>query len=255
MVVEMGGTRLLIDPVLGDVGSFESYGDIPGNTARNPIVPLGIPVDELLDVDAVIVTHMHRDHFDQAAQDLIPEDMPMVVQNGNDKEFLTDAGYTDVRILPSIYGDESGCKSEPLRIGDIELMKTPGKHGDNDYLAELAGEVCGFVAVAPDEPRLYMAGDTVWYEGVRDVLERFSPEVVVVNAGGNRDIKGRLIMHDVDVLHLHQALPSAKIVAVHMEDINHYTVTREELRLFAEAHGFSDDIAIPENGETVVLGE
>ena len=50
---------------------------------------LPIPVEELLDnVDAVIITHLHEDHWDAAAVELIDKNMPLYVQNEEDAEKL-----------------------------------------------------------------------------------------------------------------------------------------------------------------------
>ena len=48
-----------------------------------------MPVEELLaGVDAVILTHTHLDHWDEAAQKAIPKDLPLFVQNEEDARLV-----------------------------------------------------------------------------------------------------------------------------------------------------------------------
>lgn len=50
-------------------------------------------------VDAVIVTHTHLDHWDDAAQATIPKNMPLFVQNKEDQKIIQSQGFKDVRVL------------------------------------------------------------------------------------------------------------------------------------------------------------
>ncbi len=45
-------------------------------------------MDRILDVDAVIVTHLHIDHWDEAAVRLVPKEMPIFVQDYSDAQVL-----------------------------------------------------------------------------------------------------------------------------------------------------------------------
>lgn len=48
-------------------------------------MPLPVPVTQLLNVDAVILTHLHLDHFDETAKELLDKDIKLFVQNEADK--------------------------------------------------------------------------------------------------------------------------------------------------------------------------
>ena len=114
-----------------------------------------------------------------------------------------------------------------------------------------AGASCGVVFTAREEKTLYIAGDTVYYEGVADILNRYHPEVVILNAcGATMAGVGRLIMGKEDVLSVCHAIPHAAIIASHMEAVNHATVTREELKAYLARHGVMKQVYIPEDGES-----
>lgn len=110
------------------------------------------------------------------------------------------------------------------------------------------------VLQAEGEPTVYIAGDTIWTDDVRETLDRFSPDVVVLNTGEATWITGdRIIMGAEDVLRVHEAAPEARIVAVHMEALNHCVVTREQVRELAREHGISHLVRVPEDGERIAL--
>jgi L-ascorbate metabolism protein UlaG (beta-lactamase superfamily) len=229
-LITYAGKRFLIDPMLAPK---EAYPGFPGTARaeiRNPMVELPVDVATLLDVDAIIVTHTHDDHWDRAAAAQIPQDKPIYVQNESDAGLLRSQGFTRLTIL-----------SDATAFEDIQLRKTHGgQHGtDRAYavpeLAERLGEACGVVFSHPDEKTLLIVGDTIWRKEVAAELQQHRPDVVVLNAGYAHVIGfGPIIMGQEDVLNVHFLLPQAKIVATHMEAINHCLLTRRALREYAE---------------------
>ena len=83
-------------------------------------------------------------------------------------------------------------------------------------------------------------------------IEAHDPGWIVVNAGGARFLQGGTItMEAGDVIAVAEAAPGARVVAVHLEAINHCLETREELRGGLDAAGLADRVAVPADGETV----
>ncbi len=82
-----GDTTFLIDPMFAEVGAYEGFPGTYRSWLRNPLTPLPMPVKDILeDVDAVILTHTHLDHWDKAAQEALPKDIPFYVQNEEDAQ-------------------------------------------------------------------------------------------------------------------------------------------------------------------------
>lgn len=237
IVVEYAGKRFLIDPVLGDKGSFRAFGDSLRKDMKNPIVDLPILVEEIINVDAVVITHMHLDHFDPAAKELLPKDIKVFVENEDAVNELENFGFLDVEVL-----------SLDSKFHEIKLTRTPGQHGRGDIL-QVIGDVCGVIFTHPDEKTLYIVGDTVWYEGVFEIIKKHQPAVIVVNGGGNILMGEMLVMGKEDILKVHEAKPDAMIVSVHMEAMNHWTLSRDELKSFAMNNRFEDSLLVPKDGE------
>jgi L-ascorbate metabolism protein UlaG (beta-lactamase superfamily) len=227
LILVVAGKRLLVDPMLDDVGARPPI-EGTGNPVANPTVPLPFPAEDVVrGVNAVVVTHRHRDHLDARAEALLPRDVPVFCQP-EDESALRELGL-DARAV------EDALDWEGLRV-----TRTPARHGSG-AMAEALAPVSGFML---DD--LYLAGDTVWYEDVAETIERHRPRVAVVNAGGAEFAEGGLIVMGVDdVREVVARVPT--VVAVHLEALNHCFLSRETLR--AAVPG----VLVPEDGETLDL--
>jgi len=248
LVIDYAGKKFLIDPMLAEKGAYPAFANTPNSHLRNPLVELPLPLEDIIDVDAVIVTHLHPDHWDEAACRFIAKDRLIFTQNGRDAEAIRCRGFSNVRVM-----DDSN------EYEGVTLIKTGGQHGSDAAYADAAtaqrlGSVCGIVFRHPHEKAVYVAGDTVWVQVVADTLTVYRPGVVVVNAGCARiDGIGPIIMGKEDLLRVHRLAPDAVIVATHMEALNHCLISRRELREFARAQGIGGSIRVPEDGETCFL--
>jgi L-ascorbate metabolism protein UlaG (beta-lactamase superfamily) len=151
-------------------------------------------------------------------------------------------GFKNVRVL-----------EDTNTFDGITIIKTPGRHGGSKIVEDkkdLLGEVSGIVLKHPDEKTVYMAGDTVWYEGVEDNLKKYHPDVVVLNSGDAKVVGDEsIIMGKQDVYEVYNAAPNATIIASHMESVNHATLSRKELREFLSEKGMTQRVLVPEDGK------
>jgi L-ascorbate metabolism protein UlaG (beta-lactamase superfamily) len=239
-VIEVGDLRVLVDPMLGEAGTAPAIQNTP-NPRPNPLVDLPFGAEGLSDLventDAVLVTHTHNDHWDGRARELIPEDTPLLCQR-HDEETFSGAGFANVSPF------------EPeLTWNDLRFVRTDGKHGTGE-IGEQMGRVSGFVVRSEGSPSLYVAGDTIWCDEVEEALLAHRPDVVVVNAGAARFLEGDPItMTAEDVARVCHAAPEARVIAVHMEAINHCVLTRAELAGALEEQGLAGRVEIPADGE------
>jgi L-ascorbate metabolism protein UlaG (beta-lactamase superfamily) len=239
LLVDTGGRRLLVDPSLDPAGARPPIAGT-AEPRPNPLVELPAPVDEIVaGLDAVVVTHLHSDHLDDAAVAALEPRLPVACQPV-DEPALHERGFRDLR---PVNGGIDLCGIGVARVG--------GRHGTGE-IGERMGPVSGFVLRAPGEPALYVAGDTIWCDEVEDALAEHGPDVVVVNAGGARFLEGDpIIMDAADVVSTARAAPRAIIVAVHLEALNHCPVTRAELRQAVDGAGVGARVVIPADGETL----
>lgn len=157
-ILEYAGKKFLIDPMLSDKDAWAGFEGTARSEIRNPMVELPLDISSLLDVDAIIVTHTHPDHWDQAAADIVPKDKLIYVQNESDEALLRDQGFTNLVVL-----------TETSSFEDIQLIKTVCQHGSdeayaNPQLAEILGDASGVVFRHPSEKTLYLVGDSIWVD-------------------------------------------------------------------------------------------
>jgi L-ascorbate metabolism protein UlaG (beta-lactamase superfamily) len=228
LLLELGGRRVLVDPMLDDAGARPPV-ENTANERRNPLVPLSMAAaDVVRGIDAALVTHLHRDHFDDTAARLLPRDVPVFCQP-EDEERLREHGLATRPI------------DETLAWDGLRLVRTQGRHGTGE-LGKALGPVSGFVV---DE--LYVAGDTIWCGEVEDAIARHRPRVAVVNGSGARFLEGDpIVMTTADVREVVARVPT--VVVVHLEAINHCVETRAEVRAAVP------EALVPEDGETLELG-
>lgn len=249
LVLDYACKKFLIDPMLAEKEAWEGFAGNARPHLRNPMVALPVPVEELLAVDAVILTHTHADHWDEAAQQAVPKDMLIYTQDEHDAALVRSQGFENIRVL----------QDENAFADGLTLYKTDGQHGSNELYADaqmgaLLGDACGLVFTHHHEKTLYIAGDTVWVKPYAKNLQRFQPEIVVLNIGyAVNDLYGPIIMGKEDTLRTLKMLPTATLVASHMESVNHCLLTRAELREYTLEHGIGDKVLIPADGETLVF--
>jgi L-ascorbate metabolism protein UlaG (beta-lactamase superfamily) len=226
LVLEMSGLRILIDPMLDDAGARPPIEDTE-NELRNPLVPLPVPpADVVAGVDGVVVTHLHEDHFDETAAALLRRPTPLLTQPES-LEQLRSLGF-------------SAATDEDAGWLGLEVARTGGRHGTGETADEL-GPVSGFVIDG-----VYVAGDTIWCDEVRDAIERRNPHTIVVNGSGARFVGGDPIVMDVEDVRALRNATDARVVVVHLEAINHCIERRDAYRAI---HG----VLVPDDGETLDL--
>lgn len=250
--VKYGGLTFLIDPFLAEKDAYPGFESALYNPEqRIPSIDLPESAEDVINgVDAVIVTHTHLDHWDIAAQNILPKDIPLFVQNAGDATIIRNQGFTDVRVL--------GINTP---FGNVKISQTEGQHGSDEMYSlpaysEALDEAMGFVLQAENSKTVYFAGDTIWSDYVDDALARYNPEVIVLNTGYARindpdgnELPGGLIMGSDDVTRAYKAAPKAQIIAVHMDAVNHTVVTSDDVRELIKEKKMENRVSVPREGE------
>lgn len=233
------GRTVLVDPYLADRHSLPSF----TGRSPNPMTDLPVGIDEILQgVEMVVVSHLHDDHFDDVARERLPEHLPILCQPG-DEEDIRGSGFTDVTPL-----------ADNITWRGLTFTRRAGSHGLGPVV-DLMGPVMGFSLTASGEPSVYWSGDTVLYPPVAETIAASKPDVIFTHSCGARWDGDLIVMDAAETVAVCQSAPAATIVAVHMEALDHATVSRVDLRAAAEAAGIAPTrLLIPADGEVVTLG-
>jgi L-ascorbate metabolism protein UlaG (beta-lactamase superfamily) len=239
LLLDYAGMKILVDPMLSDAGAMAAIQNSP-QPRPNPLVPLPFPVEQVLDgVQLVLVTHTHRDHWDDTAIQLVPKDLPLLCQP------------EDLRKMEAVHFVNASEVHDTKYWSNICITRTPAQHGSGEMARAMAPS-SGYMLSSEGEPTVYITGDTIWYDQVAETIKEHSPQVIVVNAGAAQFLHGDPItMTSGDVIRVCRAASHAQVIAVHMEAINHCLLTREELA--HQAHTTGARLVIPDDGESVTL--
>ncbi|OOH88605.1 hypothetical protein BMT54_08540 [Pasteurellaceae bacterium 15-036681] len=250
--MEYAGQTFLIDPFFAPKESLPGFEGSFNSHNRMPLVDLPQSTDEILkDVNAVIVTHTHLDHWDEAAQKAISKELPIFVQHEADEKLIRSQGFKNVQVI-----------NGTAEFNGVKLHKTGGAHGTtemyaNPQLAALLGDAMGVVFQKDGHKTTYIMGDTLWTADVNKALNSYKPEVLVMNTGYARinGIPEGIIMGVYDVLKAYQVAPQAKIITVHMDTVNHTAVSRADMRAFLKGENIKENerVFVPNDGEVVKL--
>lgn len=252
-VIETNEHVILIDPMLGKKGSLPPFSMVRFKLQRNPTVELPANADNLLNrVTHALITHsqtfgfkplQHGDHLDTAGERLLTERNIPVVTPNKDKAYLEKYGIT-------VSDGVNDWQTVDFLGG--KLTAVPAQHG-HGWIHNFMANGCGFYLELPNEPSIYISGDTVLTNDVKRALTELKPDITIVAAGqAQMDVGQPLLMPTDEVMEFIKLSPG-KVIANHMEALNHCPVDRRTLRRSLEAHGLSDKVLIPHDGEVLAF--
>jgi L-ascorbate metabolism protein UlaG (beta-lactamase superfamily) len=148
VLLELGGLRLLTDPILrGILGPLVRYGPLPHPASY-------------ADLDAVLVSHLHLDHLDIASLRRIERGPVLVVPKGAGDLLRHTHHHEIVELLPG----------EAIELGGVSVRATHAEHPGNRRPGGISGVAMGFI-LESDGRRVYFAGDTDLFPGMAGLGE------------------------------------------------------------------------------------
>jgi L-ascorbate metabolism protein UlaG (beta-lactamase superfamily) len=242
-LIEIAGLRFLTDPTFDSAGAEFRSGAYVLQKTQSP----AIAVTDLGHLDAVLLSHDHHfDNLDGAGRRLL-ETADRVITTG---DAVARLGGKAVALVPWQSLDVPTSEGGTLRV-----TGTPARHGPAHMDR---GPVIGFVLEPSDQPGLtvYVSGDTVWYEGVAEVAQRFPVTVAMLFMGAARvEAVGpwHLTFTANEGVEATLAFRDATIVPLHFEGWEHFSESRADIeRAFAEA-GITPRIVWLTRGRPVTL--
>jgi L-ascorbate metabolism protein UlaG (beta-lactamase superfamily) len=242
-LLEWHGLRLLTDPTFDPAGT--TY-DLPAYTLRKTQAP-AMAAGELGRIDAVLLSHDHHfDNLDHAGRSLL----------GSAARVLTTAERA-ARLGAGAIGLEPWQQTELRSAGGetLRVTATPARHGPPQADR---GPVIGF-ALGPGhrpQPVVYVSGDSVWYEGIEEVGQRFSVRLALLNVGaarvaaaGNRP----LTFTAAEAVQVAGSMSDALIVPLHFEGWEHFTESLADVEAAFAAGGLTSRLLVPRPGVAIQL--
>ncbi len=140
----------------------------------------GLELHELPDIDLVLITHAHFDHLHRRTLREVAADQPIVVPRGVSK-LVHDLGFRDVHELGAW---------ETYQHGDLKITLTPCLHWGARMVHDNHREFGGYLVEGSGRTILH-GGDSAYFEGFREIGDRFDIDVAILPIGAYGAPSGR----------------------------------------------------------------
>ena len=245
LVIETGDKVILVDPMLGKKGTAgPPFTLFRFKQQRNPIVDLPNNAMDIVEKTThCLITHLHPDHLDKEAEKFLESKQIPIICSVKDEKKLRKKSLNVSQTIDY-------WKTSSFLGGSI--LGVPAVHGYG-FIAKPMGNVMGFYIELPNEKSIYISADTIYTEDVHKVLTKLKPEISVLACGtAQLDVFQPLLMRIDDILKFIQNAPN-KVIANHLEAVNHCPTTRIQLKNEVTKKGLSDKVLIPIDGDSYML--
>jgi len=176
---------------------------------------------EASNIDVLLISHLHADHFDKEAKEILNKNLTTVVPTEN-KETILNWGFYSTEGLK--WNDTITFKKD---FETIKIIAVKALHAKDEHLNTELGHVNGYIIEYNDGKnifRIYWTGDTVWFDEIKDYtkfgkINLLIPNMGAVGADGNI---GRRGLDATECMKIIQCLNPTLIIPVHHSTFSHY---------------------------------
>jgi L-ascorbate metabolism protein UlaG (beta-lactamase superfamily) len=217
-LLRLGGFTLLTDPAFRPAGSRYHLGY--GAWTRRLLDPACGP-DDLPALDGVLLSHLHSDHFDTAAERSLARELP-IITTPQARKALRRKGFSAALGLPTWDGHDLSRGRERLRVTAV-----PGRHGPGPVdrlLPDVMGSVVELFRDDVCRLRLYVTGDTLYRPMLAEVPRRCGDiDAMLIHLGGTRLLGMLLTMDARQGADLTELIRPRLTLPIHHEDFRVFT--------------------------------
>lgn len=239
-LAQLGGLSILIDPVF----STRLF-------AIKRLVAPGLSLGALPKIDAVLVTHNHRDHMDGPSLEALSREVRVIVPKGLGAWFAR-RGFARVTELEWW---------EHVDLADVRVTFVPSQHWSQRGAFDRNESLWGGFVLEDGSRRVYHSGDTAYFDGFRAIgarVGRIDTAMLPIGAYEPRWFMRQQHMNPEDAVQAFVDLDATRFVAMHWGT---FALTDEpvgEPPLFARAEWErrtleAERLLVPDVGETVWL--
>ena len=247
-LLRLGPFTVLTDPNFLHRGQRAHLGY--GLTSRRRTEPSAQPAD-LPALDAVLLSHLHGDHFDRIARNGLSHELP-VLTTPHARKVLKRWGFRHALGLDTWASEQLERDGAVLRTTSVPGQHAPGplRH----VLPPVMGTVLELEAPGTPTFRVYLSGDTLYRPRLREIVDRCGPlDAAVLHLGGTRVLGVTVTMDGAQGADLVELLRPALTVPVHFDDYPVFRSPRSDFEAEWTRRGLPGTLRLVGRGEVVDL--
>lgn len=257
VLLRLGPFTILTDPNFVHEGEKVSLGY--GLTATRLTDP-SLEIDELPDLDLIVLSHYHGDHFDQVAEAELDGALP-ILTTPQAADILRTKGFAAAAAL-----ETWESRSVERRKNLLKVTAMPGRHAPGALTVALPDVMGSLIELwtgdeghdadetAPPSLRLYISGDTLMYEGLREIPQRHPEiDVALLHLGGTRVMGLTVTMDAEQGAELIQALKPRLAIPIHYDDYDAFKSPLSDFVSAVRVAGLQDQVRYLDRGERLAL--
>lgn len=245
VLVRYGGFTFLTDPnFIHRHEQVELGGGLKATRQTDPAMDL----HQLPPLDFILLSHFHGDHFDQVAERELPKDIPIITPEQS-AESLRRRGFTNLYPLDT-------WETITVMRGEerLSMTATPGKHGPvvvDLVLPDVMGSLLEFGGAGSGGFRMYITGDTLIFDDIHEIPQRFpNIHLALLHLGGTKIMGLLLSMDDQQGVEMLEIIQPEMAIPIHYNDYDVFKSPLEDFQRAVQAAGWADRVRFLRHGET-----
>jgi L-ascorbate metabolism protein UlaG (beta-lactamase superfamily) len=245
VLIRFGGFTILTDPNFLHGGERIHLGY--GLHARRLTEP-ALAIEQLPELDLVVLSHMHEDHFDRVAARQLTKEVP-IVTTGHAAAELRRLGFQRPQSLAT-WSTRRFTKGG----NTVRVTAMPARHAPlalTPFFPSVMGSMLEFTSSSDKvDLRLYISGDTLFHDRLRQIPLRYPDiDIALVHLGGTR-VLGLLLTMDAE-----QGIEAVKVIRaginipIHYNDYDVFRSPLDDFRRAVERAGLEEKVTYLAHGD------
>jgi L-ascorbate metabolism protein UlaG (beta-lactamase superfamily) len=245
VLLRIAGFTILTDPTFIHMHEQTWLG---GGLHTTRLTDPAIELADLPRLDLVLLSHFHGDHFDQVVERDLDHSLPIITTPQSAQD-LEERGFTNCR--PLDVWESLDVKKGAARL---RITATPARHGPplvDLVLPDVMGSILDVKTAAGDVSRIYITGDTLVIDELREIPQRFPDiDIALLHLGGTR-VLGILVSMDAKQgVEAMQIVDPALAIPIHYNDYDVFTSPLSDFQEEVRAAGLEHRVHYLSHGET-----
>jgi L-ascorbate metabolism protein UlaG (beta-lactamase superfamily) len=205
-------------------------------------------IQELPPLDLIVLSHFHGDHFDQVAERELDKATPIVTTREASRE-LQRRGFRQTKPVDT-------WSSVLVEKGEMRLRVTsmPGRHGPpmaDLVLPEVMGSMLEFGSSTGTVYRLYITGDTLIINDLKDIPRRYPDiDLALLHLGGTRVLGILVTMDGEQGVEMMRIIRPYRAIPIHYNDYDVFKSPLSDFQRAITAAGLDGQVEYLTHGDT-----